>query len=104
MDRTRLRLGRYRIWLTLGAPVLFAGVYMLFEPPAHVGPTYLLGWLLVYYIGTSLITLSHASWASVIASKYNERSRVFGAIQFVSVLGATAALILPTYRPWAGWC
>jgi Na+/melibiose symporter-like transporter len=97
MDRTRSRLGRYRLWLALGAPVLFAGVYMLFEPPSHVGALYLLGWLLVYYIGTSLITLSHASWASVIAAKYDERSRVFGAIQLISVIGATAALVLPIF-------
>jgi GPH family glycoside/pentoside/hexuronide:cation symporter len=95
MDRTRSRLGRYRLWMAIGAPVLALGVYMLFEPPGAVSPLYLLGWLLVYYIGTSLITLSHASWASVIASKYHERSRVFGAIQFVSVLGACASLILP---------
>ncbi|HWF01331.1 MAG TPA: MFS transporter [Caulobacteraceae bacterium] len=95
MDRTRTRFGRYRLWLLLGAPVLALGVYMLFEPPAHVPVAYLFGWLLVYYVGTSLITLSHASWASVIASKYHERSRVFGAIQFVGILGACAALVLP---------
>jgi Na+/melibiose symporter-like transporter len=95
MDRTRSRFGRYRLWLVAGAPVLVLGVYMLFEPPPHVGSIYLLGWLLVYYIGTSLITLSHASWASVIASKYNERSRVFGSIQLISVIGAVAALVLP---------
>jgi Na+/melibiose symporter-like transporter len=95
MDRTRSRLGRYRLWMAIGAPVLALGVYMLFEPPGRVSSVYLLAWLLVYYIGTSLITLSHASWASVIASKYHERSRVFGAIQFVSVLGACASLILP---------
>ncbi len=95
MDRTRSRLGRYRLWLAMGAPVLALGCYMLFEPPAHVGAVYLLGWLLVYYVGTSLITLSHASWASVIASKYDERSRVFGAIQLISVIGACAALVLP---------
>jgi GPH family glycoside/pentoside/hexuronide:cation symporter len=97
MDRTRSRLGRYRLWLALGVPVLFLGVYMLFEPPGQVSSIYLLGWLLVYYIGTSLITLSHASWASVIAAKYHERSRVFGAIQFVSVIGASAALVLPIF-------
>jgi Na+/melibiose symporter-like transporter len=95
MDKTRSRLGRYRLWLAAGTPVLFLGVFMLFEPPAGVSWVYLLGWLLVYYIGVSLITLSHASWASVTAVNYHERSRVFGAIQFLGVLGATAALILP---------
>ena len=95
MDRTHTRFGRYRLWLAIGVPVLGLGVYMLFEPSGAVSSVYLLLWLLVYYIGTSLITLAHASWASVIAAKYHERSRVFGAIQFVSVLGACCALILP---------
>ncbi|MBV8682706.1 MAG: MFS transporter [Caulobacteraceae bacterium] len=95
MDRTRTRFGRYRLWLAIGVPVLGVGVYMLFDPPGGVSSLYLLVWLLVYYIGTSLITLAHASWASVIAGKYHERSRVFGAIQFVSILGACCSLILP---------
>ncbi len=96
MDHTRTRIGRYRPWLLLGGPVLMLAVYMLFTPPGgqpSVG--YLIGWLFVYYIGTSLITLAHASWAAVIASKYHERSRVFGMIQLVSVVGATAVLVIP---------
>lgn len=97
MDRTRTRLGRYRLWLAAGAPVLMAAVYMLFDPPGAVGYGYLIGWLFVYYVGTSLITLAHFSWASVIASKYHERSRVFGAIQFVSIVGAIIVLILPIF-------
>ena len=101
MDRTRTRFGRYRVWLIIGAPILMLAVYMLFLPPtlphspvAQYG--YLIGWLFLYYIGTSVIGLSHASWASVIADKYHERSRVFGAIQVVSIIAATVVLIVPT--------
>jgi glycoside/pentoside/hexuronide:cation symporter, GPH family len=96
MDRTHTRFGRYRVWLMLGAPVLTAAVFMLFLPPAGIGYMYLIGWLFIYYIGTSLITLSHASWASVIAANYHERSRVFGVIQVISIIGATVVLIVPT--------
>ncbi|MDR3512199.1 MAG: MFS transporter [Caulobacteraceae bacterium] len=95
MDHTTTRFGRYRPWLLLGAPVLMLSVYMLFTPPTQPTYAWLIGWLFVYYIGTSLITLAHSSWASVIASHYHERSRVFGMIQVVSVIGATAVLILP---------
>ncbi|MDE2356593.1 MAG: MFS transporter [Alphaproteobacteria bacterium] len=95
MDRSRTRLGRYRVWLTLGAPVLAAGVFMLFEPPGGVSLAYMLFWLLVYYVGSSLTMLSHASWASVIAGNYHERSRVFGSIQLIGVIGAAMALCLP---------
>ena len=96
MDRTRNRFGRYRAWLLMGVPVLVIGAYMLFLPPGGVNVATLIFWLLVYYVGWSIITLSHASWASVIAAKYHERSRVFGAIQVVSVIGATLVLIIPS--------
>ena len=96
MDRTQTRIGRYRAWLMLGAPVIALGVFMLFIPQGTVSSGYLIFWLLVYYIGYSLITLSHASWGSVVAGKYNERSRVFGAIQIVSTLGATLILVIPS--------
>jgi glycoside/pentoside/hexuronide:cation symporter, GPH family len=94
MDHTRTRLGRYRVWLIGAAPLLGIPVYMLFLAPAGVPLAYLIGWLFVYYLGTSVIALSHASWASVVASTYNDRSRVFGVIQVVSTLAATGVLIV----------
>ena len=96
MDRTQTGIGRYRAWLILGAPVIALGVFMLFIPQGTVGSAYLTFWLLVYYIGYSLITLSHAAWGSVVAGQYNERSRVFGAIQTVSTIGATLILVIPS--------
>jgi GPH family glycoside/pentoside/hexuronide:cation symporter len=102
MDRTSTALGRYRLWLAAGAPVLMAGVYMLFDPPGAVSLPYLLGWLFVYYIGLSMVVLSHAAWASVIAAKYHERSRVFGVLQLIGILGATAVLVLPVIMAGPG--
>ena len=95
MDKTRSRFGRYRPWLAAGAPVLMIAVYMLFNAPGGVSIGYLIGWLFVYYIGTSLLTLAHSAWASAIASNYHERSRVFGVIQLIGVIGATITILLP---------
>jgi Na+/melibiose symporter-like transporter len=92
MDHTRTRLGRYRVWLLAAIPLLGIPVYMLFLAPVGVPLAYLIGWLFVYYIGTSVVALSHASWASVVASNYHDRSRVFGMIQWVSAVAATAIL------------
>ncbi|HUZ12784.1 MAG TPA: MFS transporter [Caulobacteraceae bacterium] len=95
MDHSRTRLGRYRVWLVCGAPLLGIPVYMLFLAPVGVPYLYLVVWLFLYYLGTSVIALAHASWASVVASKYHERSRVFGAIQVASTIAAAAVLIVP---------
>jgi Na+/melibiose symporter-like transporter len=94
MDHTRTRIGRYRNWLLGGAPLLGIPVYMLFLAPAGVPLIYLIGWLFIYYLGTSVVGLAHASWASVVASAYHDRSRVFGTIQVVATLGATAVLVV----------
>lgn len=102
MDNTATRFGRYRLWLIVGAPILMLAVYMLFNPMQKMSNVYLIGWLFVYYIGTSIIGLSHSSWASVIAGQYHERSRVFGVMQVVSILGATAVLVLPVVMAGPG--
>jgi GPH family glycoside/pentoside/hexuronide:cation symporter len=94
MDHSHTRLGRYRVWLLGSAPLLAIPVYMLFLASPGVPLVYLIGWLFLYYLGTSVITLSHASWASVVASRYHDRSRTFGAIQMVSTVGATAVLLV----------
>jgi Na+/melibiose symporter-like transporter len=67
---------------------------MLFLAPTGVPLIYLIAWLFIYYLGTSVIALAHASWASVVASAYHDRSRVFGAIQVVATTAATAVLIV----------
>lgn len=95
MDRSRTGFGRYRPWIALGVPLFVAAGYALFMAQPGIGPAYLVGWLLAFYIAYSIIVLSHVSWASTLAQDYNERSRLFGFIQVVSVSGATGVLLLP---------
>ena len=97
MDRTKTRFGRYRVWMALGAPILIGALYMLLNSPEGVGSGYLFGWLLVMYIGYSCAYLSHLAWAGRIAPTYKERSRVFGAITGVGVVGAMAVLLIPVF-------
>lgn len=95
MDRTRSRLGRYRPWLIAGAPIVMAAVYMLFMAKPGITEAYLVGWLLVLYIGISILTLSQAAWGASLATDYDDRSRVYGVIQAVGVVGAILILLLP---------
>jgi Na+/melibiose symporter-like transporter len=95
MDRTRSRFGRYRLWTIAGAPLLMGGLLMLLVAREGVGVGYLIGWLLVMYLGVSILTLSHAAWAATLAKSYNERSRIFGVMAAVGVLGAVMVLLIP---------
>ena len=95
MDRTRSRWGRFRPWLTAGAPILMLGVYLLFMARPGVGESYLLGALTVVYVGFSIAVVGHFSWASTLSDSYHGRSRVFATLQALVLVGVLLALALP---------
>jgi Na+/melibiose symporter-like transporter len=97
MDRTTSAWGRYRPWMLLGAPLLMLSVHMLFSAPYGISTTYVIIWLLVMYLGSSMITLSQSAWAATLATSYDERGRVFGAIGAAGVAGMTLLLALPMF-------
>ena len=95
MDRTKTPIGRYRPWLILAAPIIMLATGMLLAPHAHLTPSYLILWLLVAYAGLSIVTLGLAAWGAVLATGYNDRSRVYGWLQGLSVSGSVGILLLP---------
>lgn len=103
MDRTKTRFGRYRVWTLLGAPVLMAALYMLIHPPDGVGSGYLMGWLLLMYVGFSILLLSNLAWAATLAPSYEHRSRLFGVVTALGVAGAVIVLVIPVVMQKLGY-
>jgi GPH family glycoside/pentoside/hexuronide:cation symporter len=95
MDQTRTPIGRYRFWMILGAPVLMLALYKLFMAPRGFGSPYLILWLLVMYLGNSILYLSTSAWGATLATLYHERSRLFGILTAVGVVGALSVLMIP---------
>ena len=95
MDRTRSPIGRYRLWTLLGAPLLMLGLYMLMTAGKGVGQGYLITWLLVMYLGVSILLLAHSAWAASLARSYDDRARLFGVMAAVGVGGAVSVLMIP---------
>ena len=95
MDRTRTRFGRYRPWMAIGAPILMISVWALFEAKGQVSELYLIGWLLIYYLGNSILALGHSAWGATLSTEYHERSRVFGVVAMLGVTGAVVVLLFP---------
>jgi len=87
MDKFRTRFGRYRPWFVAGAPITMVGIYMLFNPPANMTTAYLAVWYMVLWIGLSMMTIAHSAWAANLASDYNDRSRLFGWVIPVGIIG-----------------
>ncbi|MES2032608.1 MAG: MFS transporter [Pseudomonadota bacterium] len=95
MDRTRTRFGRFRPWFVAGAPIAMLAVYMLFMAERGIGGSYIVLWLIIGFAGQSMGQLGHMAWASTVAPGYDERSRVYGFWQALSVIGMIAILLLP---------
>jgi Na+/melibiose symporter-like transporter len=98
-DRLPSRWGRRRHWIVMSVPVLMISVAMLFLPRELSGPsvsaTYLVGWLMVLYVGYTVAALSQYSWAAELTDVYDERSRVLGWREFFHLFGMLAVLSLP---------
>ena len=63
------RVGRYRLWTLIGVHRCSCWHLVPVHAAGGVGRTYLVLWLLVMYLGNSILTLSHLSWASVLAPR-----------------------------------
>lgn len=95
IDRTRSRFGRFRLWMTLGALVLAAGLYATFMARPGIAPPLAFAGLLTLYLGYSFVLVSHTSWGAVLSDDYHERSRIFGWWQFANLLGLLSILTVP---------
>lgn len=95
IDRTNTRIGRYRPWMIAGAPILVLALYMLYQAKPGIDETYLVIWLLVVYLGMSILLVAGNAWASSLAADYKERSRIFGAMLAMGVFGSVTALLIP---------
>ena len=101
-DRVTTPLGRRRHWIILSVPILMICVYKVFMPEAPITGNYLLFWMLLLYVGWTLLSISHMSWGAELSSDYYERSRVQGWREFALVFGMLAVLILPTILEQTG--
>ncbi|HSV03474.1 MAG TPA: MFS transporter [Phenylobacterium sp.] len=95
MDKTKTPLGRFRPWYLAGLPVMAFAIFKAFNPPDAAGVGYLATWYFVLYASYSMLALSHAAWAGTLTGDYNERSRIFGWMLGLAVLGSVAVNLLP---------
>jgi Na+/melibiose symporter-like transporter len=94
-DRSRTRFGRRKPWLLAGAPIMMLGIWMLFVPPPGVGTLYLLLWLTVMMLGSTLISLPYGAWGAELSPDYHERARVTAARELFVLTGLLVAAFVP---------
>lgn len=112
-DKYKTRWGRRRPWVVVSAPILMIASFFVFipnrglpvlnavfvffgaEPMAAVTENYLIGSLFLLYLGFTMLLLSHMSWGAELSSDYNQRSRIQGWREGLSILGVPLVLMLP---------
>ncbi|HMM14278.1 MAG TPA: MFS transporter [Parvibaculum sp.] len=112
-DKFETRWGRRRVWVVISAPLIMLASFFVFIPKRGlpvlnsaigalgfapieaVTEAYLVGGLLVLYLGFTMLLLAHMSWGAELSDDYNERSRIQGWREGLSVLGVPLVLMLP---------
>ena len=96
VDRYDTRWGRRKHWIALSIPILLLAVYMVFMPNREQETwAYLLFWLIVLYVGYTMLAIAHQSWGAELSHTYDERSRLFGWREIFVIAGMTIVLALP---------
>lgn len=75
-DRTRSRFGRRKVWIFAGTPVYLVAVWRLFIPPEQVDAVYFATWMVVFWLGFSMINIPYYAWGAELSPDYRERTRV----------------------------
>ncbi|USR89421.1 MFS transporter [Phormidium yuhuli AB48] len=94
-DRWTTQIGRRRPWIILSVPLLMASAYALFLPEQPVSASYLLTWLILLYVGYTMLSISHMSWGAELSDDYHDRARVQGWREFSLIFGMLAVLAIP---------
>ena len=96
IDRFETRWGRRKHWIAISAPIQMLAVYMVFMPNAeNVSALYLGFWMIVLYIGYTMMAIAHMSWGAELSETYDDRSRLFGWREVFVIGGMTTVLAVP---------
>jgi Na+/melibiose symporter-like transporter len=119
-DKYKMRWGRRRPWVVLSAPLLMVSSFFVFipgrglptlnwilalfgvDPMPAVTEAYLICGLFLLYLGFTMLLLAHMSWGAELSSDYNQRSRIQGWREGLSILGVPLVLMLPMVIQYLG--
>lgn len=96
-DRWRPAIGRRRVWILIGVPLLVAAVWMLFNPPPGAGLGYFLLWVSLVYLAFTATQLPYQAWGGELSTRYEERSRITSARQLFGIAGLVASTLVPAW-------
>lgn len=94
-DRFQSKYGKRKPFMLVGALVLLGSFYALIHPSAEHTSLWLLGFSMLVYFGWSIISIPYLAWSAEISSDYHEKTRISGARELFTIIGALSALLIP---------
>lgn len=101
-DRTRNRFGRRKTWVVAGAPIFVLATHRLFIPPEDVTAAYFATWLVLFWLGFSMINIPYYAWGAELSPDYHERTRITTWRTIFGTLGFFAFLLIAAAREELG--
>ncbi len=102
VDRYRSPWGRVRHWIVLSVPILGLATYFVYMPSRGAGPGYFVVWMLLFYVGFTLLQTARSAWVPAIATDYDDRSRFFTWAEVASIVSMLALLAVPAILSLTG--
>ena len=99
-DHTNTRWGRRRVWMVAAIPVLMLATWKLFMPEPPVTATYLLVWLVTFWLGWTMLFIPYYAWAAELSPDYNERSSITGWRAGVGMAANVISKVVPVLALW----
>jgi Na+/melibiose symporter-like transporter len=94
-DHTRTRWGRRKPWMVASLPFLMVGLYKVLIPDEGADLWYLLTWLMVMWLGWTMLMIPYYAWGAELTSDYDDRTRVTGWRAAIGGLGQLSAIMFP---------
>ena len=94
-DRFQSKYGKRKPFMIFGSLILLVSFYALIHPPKEHVAFWLLGFSMLVYLGWSIVSIPYLAWSAEISADYHEKTRLSGARELLTIVGAMGALIIP---------
>jgi len=94
-DSTKTSIGRRKPWIILGVPLMMFAIYKLFIPGGEVSISYFVIYMMLMYLGSTIISIPYGAWGAEISPDYHQRSRVVGGREGWTLIGLLISALIP---------
>jgi Na+/melibiose symporter-like transporter len=94
-DHTRTRWGRRKPWMIASLPFMMLGLYRVLIPTEGAGLGYVFTWMMVMWLGWTMLMIPYYAWGAELTTDYDERTRVTGWRAAMGSLGQLTAITFP---------